>query len=38
LGVAICHAHGGETLAAMAGLAPQLAQKGLRVRRGRLVG
>ncbi|ALF89081.1 MULTISPECIES: crossover junction endodeoxyribonuclease RuvC [Ralstonia solanacearum species complex] len=38
LGVAICHAHGGDTLSAMAGLAPQLARKGLRVRRGRLVG
>lgn len=38
LGVAICHAHGGSTLSTLGGLAPQLAQKGLRVRRGRLVG
>lgn len=38
LGVAICHAHGGTTLSTLGGLAPQLAQKGLRVRRGRLVG
>lgn len=38
LGVAICHAHSGEALAALGGLAPELARKGLRVRRGRLVG
>lgn len=38
LGVAICHAHGGDALAALGGIAPGLAKKGLRVRRGRLVG
>jgi crossover junction endodeoxyribonuclease RuvC len=38
LGVAICHAHSGEALAALSGLAPHLAKKGLRVRGGRLVG
>jgi crossover junction endodeoxyribonuclease RuvC len=38
LGVAICHAHSGEALSALSGLAPGLAKKGLRVRRGRLVG
>ncbi|WP_019139549.1 crossover junction endodeoxyribonuclease RuvC [Noviherbaspirillum massiliense] len=38
LGVAICHAHGGEILDTLGGLAPALAKKGLRVRRGRLVG
>jgi crossover junction endodeoxyribonuclease RuvC len=38
LGVAICHAHSGEALATLGGLAPALAKKGLRVRRGRLVG
>lgn len=38
LAVAICHAHGGEALAALGMLAPALAKKGLRVRRGRLVG
>lgn len=38
LGVAICHAHGGDALATLGGLAPALARKGLRVRRGRLVG
>jgi crossover junction endodeoxyribonuclease RuvC len=37
LGVAICHAHSGEALAVLAELAPGLAKKGLRVRRGRLV-
>jgi crossover junction endodeoxyribonuclease RuvC len=37
LGVAICHAHSGEALAALAALAPQLGAKGLRVRGGRLV-
>ncbi|HJV81135.1 crossover junction endodeoxyribonuclease RuvC [Noviherbaspirillum sp.] len=38
LGVAICHAHSGEALSTLGGLAPALAKKGLRVRRGRLVG
>jgi crossover junction endodeoxyribonuclease RuvC len=38
LGMAICHAHGGSTLATLGGIAPALAKKGLRVRRGRLVG
>jgi crossover junction endodeoxyribonuclease RuvC len=38
LGVAICHAHSGEGLATLGGLAPALAKKGLRVKRGRLVG
>ncbi|GAB3625166.1 crossover junction endodeoxyribonuclease RuvC [Pandoraea terrae] len=38
LGVAICHAHSGEILSTVSGLAPTLAAKGLRVRRGRLVG
>ncbi|WP_063548113.1 crossover junction endodeoxyribonuclease RuvC [Burkholderia territorii] len=38
LGMAICHAHSGNTLGTISGLAPALAKKGLRVRRGRLVG
>ena len=38
LGVAICHAHSGDALATLGGLAPALAKKGLRVRRGRLIG
>ena len=38
LGVAICHAHSGEALATLGGLAPALVKKGLRVRRGRLIG
>jgi crossover junction endodeoxyribonuclease RuvC len=38
LGMAICHAHGGTTLDALGGLAPALARKGVRVRRGRLIG
>ncbi len=38
LGVAICHAHSGDALTTLGGLAPALAKKGLRVRRGRLVG
>ena len=38
LGVAICHAHAGASLATLGGLAPELARKGLRVRGGRLVG
>jgi len=38
LGVAICHAHSGDALATLGGLAPALGKKGFRVRRGRLVG
>ena len=38
LGVAICHAHSGEALAALGALAPGLAKRGLRVRGGRLIG
>ena len=38
LGVAICHAHGGDVLANLGTLAPGLAKKGLRMRGGRLVG
>jgi crossover junction endodeoxyribonuclease RuvC len=38
LGMAICHAHGGGTLSTLGGIAPALAKKGLRVRRGRLIG
>jgi crossover junction endodeoxyribonuclease RuvC len=38
LGVAICHAHSGETLEMLGTLAPALAKKGLRVRGGRLIG
>ncbi|AOI56632.1 crossover junction endodeoxyribonuclease RuvC [Burkholderia diffusa] len=38
LGMAICHAHSGNTLGTISGLAPAFAKKGLRVRRGRLVG
>ncbi|WP_431226344.1 crossover junction endodeoxyribonuclease RuvC [Burkholderia contaminans] len=38
LGMAICHAHGGDTLSTLGALAPALTKKGLRVRRGRLVG
>lgn len=38
LGVAICHAHGGETLKTLQALAPAMGKKGLRVRGGRLVG
>ncbi|KVE27995.1 Holliday junction resolvase [Burkholderia singularis] len=38
LGMAICHAHGGGTLNTLGGIVPALAKKGLRVRRGRLVG
>jgi crossover junction endodeoxyribonuclease RuvC len=38
LGVAICHAHNSDVLAILGGLAPGLAKKGLRVRKGRLVG
>jgi crossover junction endodeoxyribonuclease RuvC len=36
--MAICHAHGGATLGTLGEIAPGLAKKGLRVRRGRLVG
>jgi len=38
LGVAICHAHGSETLNRLDQLAPGLSRKGRRVRAGRLVG
>ncbi|MOA67680.1 Holliday junction resolvase [compost metagenome] len=38
LGVAICHANGSDTLGTLSGLAPDLVRKGMRVRRGRLVG
>lgn len=38
LGVAICHAHSGDALTTLGALAPALAKKGLRVRRGRLIG
>ncbi|NEX64254.1 crossover junction endodeoxyribonuclease RuvC [Noviherbaspirillum galbum] len=38
LGVAICHAHSGDALTTLTGLAPALARKGVRVRRGRLIG
>ncbi|MFZ6649110.1 crossover junction endodeoxyribonuclease RuvC [Undibacterium sp. TJN25] len=38
LGVAICHAHSGDTLATLGAIAPELAKRGLRVRAGRLIG
>lgn len=38
LGVAICHANGGDTLGTLSSLAPELTRKGVRVRRGRLIG
>ena len=38
LGVAICHAHSGDTLATLSQIAPELARKGLRVKGGRLIG
>jgi crossover junction endodeoxyribonuclease RuvC len=38
LGMAICHAHAGGAMAILGNIAPSLAKKGLRVRRGRLVG
>ena len=38
LGVAICHAHSGDALAALSKLAPGLAKRGMRVRAGRLIG
>ncbi len=37
LGVAITHAHNSDVLAILGGIAPTLAKKGLRIRRGRLV-
>lgn len=38
LGVAICHAHSGETLAMLSKFAPGLAKRGMRVKGGRLIG
>lgn len=38
LGIAICHAHSLHSLNALSTLAPELVQRGLRVRRGRLIG
>ncbi len=38
LGVAICHAHNHDVLSILGGLAPALVKKGMRVRRGRLIG
>ncbi len=38
LACAICHANAGTALSALGVLAPDLAKKGLRVRRGRLIG
>ena len=38
LGVAICHAHSGDTLQTLSAIAPELAKKGLRVKGGRLIG
>jgi crossover junction endodeoxyribonuclease RuvC len=38
LGMAICHAHAGGAMTILGNIAPSLAKKGLRVRRGRLVG
>jgi crossover junction endodeoxyribonuclease RuvC len=38
LGVAICHAHSGDALSTLGGISPGLAKRGLRVRRGRLIG
>ncbi len=38
LAVAICHAHSGAALQSLAGHAPDLAKRGLRVRGGRLIG
>jgi crossover junction endodeoxyribonuclease RuvC len=38
LGVAICHAHSGDVLAALSALAPGMAKKGLRIKGGRLIG
>jgi crossover junction endodeoxyribonuclease RuvC len=38
LGVAICHAHSGDALAALSNLAPGLVKRGFRVKGGRLIG
>ena len=38
LGIAICHAHAGHALSALGKMAPTLTKKGLRVRKGRLIG
>lgn len=38
LGVAICHAHSSDVLDVLGALTPELAKKGLRMRRGRLIG
>jgi crossover junction endodeoxyribonuclease RuvC len=38
LGVAICHAHSNDVLATLGALTPGSATKGLRMRRGRLIG
>ena len=38
LGVAICHAHSGDTLRTLGKIAPELAKRGLRVKGGRLIG
>jgi len=38
LGVAICHAHSGAAMAALATFAPAMGLKGLRVKGGRLIG
>lgn len=38
LACAICHANAGTALSALGGLAPDLVKKGMRVRRGRLIG
>lgn len=37
LACALCHAHGNPQLATLSGIAPGLARRGLRLRRGRLV-
>ena len=37
LGVAICHAHAGDVLGQLRTMAPELARRGMRVRRGRLI-
>jgi crossover junction endodeoxyribonuclease RuvC len=38
LGMAICHAHSSSILGHLGGMAPELVRKGMRVRRGRLIG
>jgi len=38
LGVAICHAHSSDVLTTLGSMAPGLTKKGLRMRRGRLIG